>query len=350
MIGTATAQGLRYLGLSPAVTCLDSNWIAGHPDYRSNVRAITACEGCEISDLAEVISRAFERLFGLEIANPLRVTFNVESTEAAQGIRGTHTGQGVFAGCHPLRAVEATSPLQFPLAYLRPVSEPGFSSLPEKASEQFISSLDQRGINQLMLSSVRRSSKSPDGVSLVAGSNIGDGPGTMLRLAAMQLAAYRAGTQLVASDLEVKADSSGNSSQGLVVTLQGEQLDWVIEHHFSEPLAGNGVLVAGNYYSANFKTAVYLNVRISPPGDVIFSFVMPNHFMPVQRSSDLYMILTPEGPQSVQTLEFFFCFSRFSPFAEEGFTCLDHSMLSKKKKLGTLEFGERVRKAASWRK
>ena len=43
------------------------------------------------------------------------------------------------------------------------------------------------------------------------------------------------------------------------------------------------------------------------------------------------MILTPEGPQSVQTLGFFFRFSRFSPFAEEGFTCLDHSMLSKKK-------------------
>ena len=52
--------------------------------------------------------------------------------------------------------------------------------------------------------------------------------------------------------------------------------------------------------------------------------------MPVQRSSDLYMILTPEGLQSVQTVDFFFRFCRFSPFAEEGFTCLDHSMLNKK--------------------
>ena len=56
--------------------------------------------------------------------------------------------------------------------------------------------------------------------------------------------------------------------------------------------------------------------------------------MPVQRSLDLYMILTPEGPLLVQTLGFFFALDVFSPFAEEGFTCLDHSMLSKKKILG----------------
>ena len=36
-------------------------------------------------------------------------------------------------------------------------------------------------------------------------------------------------------------------------------------------------------------------------------------------------------------------FFRFSPFAEEGFTCLDHSMLSKKKKHTT-----RLLKNAKW--
>ena len=54
--------------------------------------------------------------------------------------------------------------------------------------------------------------------------------------------------------------------------------------------------------------------------------------MPVQRSLDLYMILTPEGPQLVQTLGFCFALHVSSPFAEEGFTCLDHSLLSKKKR------------------
>ena len=53
--------------------------------------------------------------------------------------------------------------------------------------------------------------------------------------------------------------------------------------------------------------------------------------MPVQRSLDLYMI-SDSGRASVCTnFGIFFRFSRFSPFAEEGFTCLDHSAMSKKK-------------------
>ena len=53
--------------------------------------------------------------------------------------------------------------------------------------------------------------------------------------------------------------------------------------------------------------------------------------MLVQRSSDLYMMLIPEVLSLYKLWNFYFRFSRFSPFAEEDFTCLDHSMLSKKK-------------------
>ena len=55
--------------------------------------------------------------------------------------------------------------------------------------------------------------------------------------------------------------------------------------------------------------------------------------MPVQWSLDLYMISDSGRASACTNFGIFFRFSRFSPFAEEGFTCLDHSAMSKKKKL-----------------
>ena len=59
--------------------------------------------------------------------------------------------------------------------------------------------------------------------------------------------------------------------------------------------------------------------------------------MTVQQPSDLYMI-SDSGKASVCTnFGVIIRFCRFSPFAEEGFTCLDHSMLSKEKKKKSLK-------------
>ena len=48
----------------------------------------------------------------------------------------------------------------------------------------------------------------------------------------------------------------------------------------------------------------------------------------VQRSLDLYMISDSGRASACTNFVIFFRFSRFSPFAEEGFTCLDHSAMS----------------------
>ena len=58
--------------------------------------------------------------------------------------------------------------------------------------------------------------------------------------------------------------------------------------------------------------------------------------MPVQRSLDLYMISDSGRASACTNFGIFFRFSRFSPFAEEGFTCLDHSAMSKKKIFDTI--------------
>ena len=57
--------------------------------------------------------------------------------------------------------------------------------------------------------------------------------------------------------------------------------------------------------------------------------------MIVQQPSDLYIMLTSEV-LSLYKLWSFYPFSRFSPFAEEGFTCLDHSMLRVKKTISII--------------
>ena len=58
--------------------------------------------------------------------------------------------------------------------------------------------------------------------------------------------------------------------------------------------------------------------------------------MPVQRFLDLHMISDSGRASACTNFGIFFRFSRFSPFAEEGFTCLDHSAMRKKKALWAL--------------
>ena len=53
---------------------------------------------------------------------------------------------------------------------------------------------------------------------------------------------------------------------------------------------------------------------------------MPERFL------DLYMISDSGRASACTNFGLFFRFSRFSPFAEEGFTCLDHSAMNEKKK------------------
>ena len=67
-----------------------------------------------------------------------------------------------------------------PLAWLRAISEPGWATLPSVGAAKFLEALSQGSNNTLLLQTVRRSTKSTDGLTVVTSAAVGDGIGEIM--------------------------------------------------------------------------------------------------------------------------------------------------------------------------
>ena len=69
-----------------------------------------------------------------------------------------------------------------PLAWLRAFSEQGWATLPSAGAAKFLEALSQGSNNTLLLllQTVRRSTKSTDGVTVVTSAAVGDGIGEIM--------------------------------------------------------------------------------------------------------------------------------------------------------------------------
>ena len=260
MMAASTAQGLRYLGLPAGAIVLDGPFTLTAPGFRPSLQGVINGDGCMISDYAEVVGRACIRLFDLKLSAVVLVTLNAQSTVQCPLVRPTHTGLAVYQQKDVLLALEPVNPATMPLAWLRPVAEPGWSSLPTVAARVFLAALNQRGGDSLLLEPTRRSVKTEDGVQLVQTASTGNGPGTMCAFDAVANPGLRAIYTIEAAMIEVR---EGSSTASFSLARSSRPVPLEIQFWYSD--VNNGFLPVNSlkFRNANLKQASYLTATIA---------------------------------------------------------------------------------------